>query len=118
MNQTTLLARLYKFIVESRCVRLTDLKGHFPEEFAELRVVSTEHANRCTWDPLASAPHESGEEMGRLSQGLSDALQFLLAEEVVVVNRRGRLVHVSAWNDKSQIRLERAGLGSREISRN
>ena len=111
MTQITLLARLYKFIVESRCVRLTDLKGRFPEEFTERRSASR-------GDPRASDPHGSGTETGRISQRLSDALRFLLTEEVIVVNRRGRLVHVNAWKEKSQIRLERAWLGAREISGN
>jgi hypothetical protein len=116
MTQPTLLARLYKFIVESRCVRLSDLRGRFPEEFTEQR-----ERNRCdslAADPCAAPASESNKKMGRLSQGLSDALRFLLAEEVVVVNRRGRLVHVSAWKEKSQIRIERTCLGTRESSRN
>jgi hypothetical protein len=110
MTQPTLLARLYKFIAESRSVRLTDLKGRFPEEFTEPAVRSQHHL-----DPHRSDSTGSANELGRLSQSLSDALRFLLAEEVVVVNRRGRLVHVNAWKEKSRIRIERAHLGQREI---
>lgn len=100
MTQPTLLARLYKYLVESRCVRITDLKVRFPEEF-------TEH----TADGDATSA-------GRFSQRLSDALQFLLDEGVVLVNRRGRLVHVSAWKEKSQIRIERTFQDSREVGAN
>ena len=110
MTQPTLLARLYKFIAESRCVRLTDLKGRFPEEFTEPALGSQRRL-----DPTCGGPTSSANEMGRLSQSLSDALRILLAEEVVIVNRRGRLVHVSAWKEKSRIRVERAHLGRREI---
>ena len=101
MTQPTLLARLYKYIVESRCIRITDLKARFPEEFTE-----------------PAHDEGSGADIGRFSQRLSDALQFLLDEEVVLVNRRGRLVHVSAWKEKSQIRIERAFQASRGVGAN
>jgi hypothetical protein len=103
MTQPTLLARLYKYLVESRCVRITDLKVRFPEEFTE---------------EAPDGEAGSGASFGRFSQRLSDALQFLLDEEVVLVNRRGRLVHVSAWKEKSQIRIERAFQASREVGAN
>jgi len=103
MTQPTLLARLYKYLVESRCVRITDLQARFPDEF-------TAH--------VADGDSPADAELGRFSQQLSDALQFLLDEEVVLVNRRGRLIHVSAWKEKTQIRIERAFLGSREVGAN
>jgi hypothetical protein len=101
MTQPTLLARLYKYIVEARCIRITDLKVRFPEEFT----------HECE-------EGHTGADFGRFSQRLSDALQFLLDEEVVLVNRRGRLVHVSAWKEKSQIRIERALIASQSVGAN
>jgi hypothetical protein len=107
---------LYKFIVESRCVRITDLQCRFPEEFTEAQPVRGSDENSA--DENRSEHGRSHAHLGRLSQRLSDALQFLLAEEVVVVNRRGRLVHVNAWKEKKQIRIERAFHESRGVGAN
>lgn len=96
MTQPTLLAHLYKFILESAGVDVAALQARFPEEFAASKDPGSQGASRA----------------------LSDALCFLLDEKLVVISTRGQLVHRSVWKAHAQIRLERSLPRSREVGAN